>query len=488
MIGIKQLQDGWRRFDDNLNPIVVRELRQSVRGRFTMIALFLFLLLMLLTSAVVLSSDDISGTELAEIMFSILMVVCMMLVPIFFGVRSALEREREHMELLFISSLSPQRIVAGKLVAASMVSFLFFSAAAPFLTLTYFLRGIDVLTILMTMLVLFVVVVFMLQTAVFVGSAPTPVYMKILLGLGYVFFCFAMFGITYAVTEDLLRSGWGSFYERSLSNRLWLSALVFIAFTGGLFLLTTSLYKNPYHNPAFAPRLYFFILSALSLVAGAVWLSTSALEGLVFLVIFIGLVGFTVGICEEETPHRQMLAGLPDAWWPRMLLFPFYSGAMPALVWSFLMVTGALATFLVRTNFKLDTSFFEIALGLVLFTVFYGLSAFYLRRRLWPRFISRHWNWLLGLILCGFGMFIPWTLGVLFLSGEELWEHSIVFVLNPFALGRGSHRELLLGVVGLLGAGVTALQVPAVLRAIAQFKAPPPEQAKASFPPPRRGR
>lgn len=488
MLAINRLKDWWQGFDDRLNPIVVRELRQSVRGRFTLIAFMLFLVVMLLTSALFVANNEASGPELAQIMFAILMVVCILLIPFMFGVRSALEREREQMDLLFVSTLSPNRIVGGKLIAASVVSLLFFSAAAPFLTLTYFLRGVDVLTILVVLLLLFALVVFMLQAAIFVGSMPTPLYMKILLGLGFIFCGFIVLGITTSLSQEILESGWGSFQHRFVSDGMFGLFLIFAGLTAGLFLLTAAFYKSPYHNPAFAPRIFFFGMCAFWLAAGHTWLGREAMGALVFLVLMIALGGFTVGICEEEEPHRHMLRTLPPSFLRRALLFPFYSGSASALIWSLLLAGFALTAYGIKTGGSYHQKFFEICLGLALYTYFYGLTAFSLRRRLWPGIVSRQWNWLLAVILTGFGMFIPWTIAVLLWSGDEMWEHSLVFVLNPFGLEQNNHRDFLLGTISLLTTLVAIFHVKRVLQAWRHFKRPAPEQAKASFPPPRRGR
>lgn len=487
MSGIQRLRTGWHHLNDHINPIVVRELRQAVRGRFITIGLMLFLMVMLTAEAVTMS-DNISGKELAEIVLSILAVVCLILIPILFGVRSALERERENMDLLFVSTLSPRRIVTGKLVSSAMVSLLFICAATPFLTLTYFLRGVDVLSILMLIGLLFWLTVFVLQAAIFVGSMPTPLFMKLLLGVGFVFWTFAICGISFALFSEVLNSGWHSFYQGRGGNGLLIGLLIGSGLCVGLFLINTSFFKSPYHNPTFAPRLYFLLLSLVFLAAGAFKLRPNDFEPVVFLVLLIGLGGFAVGMCESEDHHRRLLSNLPQSTLKRLLLFPFYGGPMPALVWSWLVCGTAIVAVVAHNNFRWNDSFFETALGSVWYFQFYGLLAFGLRRRLFGNSFSQRWNWLFAMVLCGFGMFLPWTLGVMFSSGNDLLEHSLVFVLNPFGLDNYRHRDFLLAISGLLCTMVTAAQVGTLTRTLRAFKAPEPEKATCSFPPPRRGR
>lgn len=487
MIGIQRLRLGWYHLNDHINPIVVRELRQAVRGRFITVGLMLFLMV-LLTAEAVTMSDNISGKELAHIVFSMLSVVCLILIPILFGVRSALERERENMDLLFVSTLSPRRIVTGKLVSAACVSLLFICAATPFLTLTYFLRGVDVFSILVLIGLQFWIAMFVLQAAVFVGSMPTPLFIKLLIGAGFVFWAFGIYGMTFSLFNEVLNSGWHSFYQGRGGDALVIGLLITSAMCIGLFLINTSFFQSPYHNPTFAPRLYFLLLSLGLLAFGAYRFSPNDYEPLVFLVLMIGLGGFTVGICENEQYHRRLLTNLPHSRLRRLLVFPFYGGPMPALVWSWLVCGCALFAVVAHDNFRFNDSFYEKALGAVWYYQFYGLLALGLRRRLFGNTFSQRWNWLFALVLCGFGMFVPWTLGVMFSSGQNLWEHSLVFVLNPFGLENHRHRDFLLAVSGLLFTLTTVAHVGILARTLRGFKPPEPEKATCSFPPPRRGR
>ena len=54
------------------------------------------------------------------------------------------------MELLFVTTISPEAIVYGKYVAAMALTFLIYSACMPFLIFTYFLRGVDLISIFWT--------------------------------------------------------------------------------------------------------------------------------------------------------------------------------------------------------------------------------------------------------------------------------------------------------------------------------------------------
>src|SRR5690348_12129733 len=141
------------RFDDLLNPIAVKELRQAVKSRIVMSAMMLFLLIQLAILLLTLWFDDQpsadlvnleAGRSIFQILQGFLLGTCMLLVPVYAGIRLAAEHSDTNVDLLFISTLRPRGIIAGKLQASVVLILLIFSACAPFMTFTYLLRGIDI--------------------------------------------------------------------------------------------------------------------------------------------------------------------------------------------------------------------------------------------------------------------------------------------------------------------------------------------------------
>ncbi|HEV3384966.1 MAG TPA: hypothetical protein VG097_09120, partial [Gemmata sp.] len=114
---------------DRINPIVVKEMRQAVNSRFVSSMLVLLLSIELLVMALMLllrspSTDpDIqnmrTGREVFMTLQGILIVSCMLLIPTMTGGRLAAERSDVKVDLLFISTLSPRAIMAGKFLAAT---------------------------------------------------------------------------------------------------------------------------------------------------------------------------------------------------------------------------------------------------------------------------------------------------------------------------------------------------------------------------------
>lgn len=137
------------RVADRMNPILVKETRQSLKSRQFVIAFLLLLAAGWLVSvfATLLNPSQLeygeAGRELFATYYVILSAAIFVVVP-FGAYRSLLtERDEATYEALVITSLRPQQIVTGKLLSALLQTFLFYSAIAPFMAFTALLQGFD---------------------------------------------------------------------------------------------------------------------------------------------------------------------------------------------------------------------------------------------------------------------------------------------------------------------------------------------------------
>ncbi len=178
-----------RRFDasDWLSPIIVKELRQGMRGR-TFISTFLLLqLALIVVVSGAMAATAITNTDTMQ-MFSVFFWIIIgapliAVIPIM-GL-GALQNEikSNSIELVYLTRLSPWRIVAGKWAALSAQSLLFVFSVLPYLVLRYFLGGIDLLGELSTLLVLLGWC--LLLTSVTVGLSAFPGWG---VRIGFIFF------------------------------------------------------------------------------------------------------------------------------------------------------------------------------------------------------------------------------------------------------------------------------------------------------------
>lgn len=140
------------RLADWVGPIVVKEVRQGLRGRVFSI-FFGVLLAACFTLALIAVADNWKGSGAAEgreyfgAYLTALAGVCFFVIP-FVAYRSMVrELEDETWVLLALTGLGGRSVVRGKWVSAMSQAGLFASACAPFVLFSYFLNGVDLVQI-----------------------------------------------------------------------------------------------------------------------------------------------------------------------------------------------------------------------------------------------------------------------------------------------------------------------------------------------------
>ena len=152
--------EAWlERAGERLNPILVKECRQSLKGRQFSITFALVLVCCWIWSiwGVIMLGPNVhfgvesEGMNMFGGYFTILAFPLLVIVP--YGAFRSLADERDDrtFDLLAITTLSPWQIVAGKLGSAAVQLLVYMSAVSPCLAFTYLLRGIEAPTILLTL-------------------------------------------------------------------------------------------------------------------------------------------------------------------------------------------------------------------------------------------------------------------------------------------------------------------------------------------------
>ncbi|MGH9844028.1 MAG: hypothetical protein ACREEM_35300, partial [Blastocatellia bacterium] len=304
---------------DRLNPIVVKELRQAVQSRFVTAALMTLLTIQLAAVGIYLLSsgesllDFTSGRSVFMILFAILQGVGMLFVPIYTAARLAAERSDTNVDLLFITTLKPRSIITGKMLAALTLGVLIYSACMPFITFTYFLRGIDLPTIFLSLGFGFAVVIACTQLAVVIACMPVNRAFKVILGI----MALVLFVIAYVMTMTWAgRLSWGDFRTGGAGRAdFWRGAafvLGTIAFLAGLlFSIAVALIKPVASNRARPVRLY--VTAAWALLGAAAMIdsvieqrhSPVTLWNVVFSSIFA--ISFFAAVSERDGYGRRLL-------------------------------------------------------------------------------------------------------------------------------------------------------------------------------------
>ncbi|MBK1791722.1 hypothetical protein [Persicirhabdus sediminis] len=146
-------------FSDRLSPIVVKELRQDLRGKgflILFITLQIILSLILLLTATLSSSSQDTGTHISQLIF-FCFSFCLLIVQPLRGCNGiSSELKAKTLDMLQLTRMSAWSIVFGKWISLVAQSLLIASAILPYLIMRYFFGNMQILpelTLLMTILV-----------------------------------------------------------------------------------------------------------------------------------------------------------------------------------------------------------------------------------------------------------------------------------------------------------------------------------------------
>ncbi len=333
-----------RSLDNRMNPIVVKELRQISRGKFLIVILIGFLFTQLTVTgffSVFSRGSSSLGPDLFQTLLAFLTGTCALLIPAYAGFRIANERAGENMDLLFSTTLKPASIVWGKTLSAGILAAMIYSVCMPFIYMTYLLRGIDLLTALMSLVMSFGYVTLAAQIGILIGCMPVSRVMKGIVGLvglvgvfvfAFQFQAFPMSGAGVAARFGIL--------------------LIWALIAGLCFLLSTAFISPPSANRALIPRLYVTGVWAISFLivlvwSRIVWSRTAFRDGPIQLwfIIFSGFFSWAmiVSVSERDLLGPRVRRQIPRSGLRRLLAFLFYSGSAGGFLWASI---GVLSTFL----------------------------------------------------------------------------------------------------------------------------------------------
>ncbi|MGH7981452.1 MAG: hypothetical protein ACREE6_18900, partial [Limisphaerales bacterium] len=357
--GIRNHFAHWREWE--MNPIVVKELRQAVRSWAVTGMLLLFLAGLFVISVVffVSGADSDPDAQLGGDLFLafaiILAIASLFFIPLYLGIRVAAERQENNPDLYYVSTLSPARIIRGKFLCGLYMAVLFFSACMPFMAFTNLLRGVDLPTVFFILFYLFLTVCTLNMAAIFLGCIPATRPFKIFFGLvGIIVSIYSIVGsLTFMFRFVTL--GVASAMD---GRNFWigtLTALAIYAAVAGLFyVMAVALVSPPSSNRALPVRVYFtaawFLTGLLSLAwvtMGAHWhfpAGHSDPVGIWFhSMINLLTASVIVVVSNSDAFSHRVRRAIPRAPWNRFFAFLFFNGAAGGLVWAAAMMA---ATFL----------------------------------------------------------------------------------------------------------------------------------------------
>jgi hypothetical protein len=330
---------------DWLSPIVVKEVRQMARGREFAYAfaasLVAGLAVAFFGAANALAGAGTAGRWTFGALTGLLTVLGLAVVP--FGAFNTLRTERleQTLELMTLTALTPRRVVIGKLLAHVVKLVTLFAAMAPFIAMSFLLGGIDFVTILVLMSVIFLWSVWMASAGLFLSSllssrammglvlVGAAVVLLPLLALGRAFLFFlmggpGMAGVSFAVGTPApagVQTWWG----------LAMMTTLCLASMANLVLLAENRLQLATEDRVTALRVGFLV-QFLLIVGWALSFMNEAANIRATVVGALGVVGgihlalvamFTV--TEDFAVPRRASRRRPSSWW-RALPVVFRAG------------------------------------------------------------------------------------------------------------------------------------------------------------------
>jgi hypothetical protein len=475
----------WERLDDAINPVLLKELRQAVRGRFVISALVISLFAESVTVAGMyvigrLSSFRLDsaplGPQTFSSLFGVIFFACMLLVPLYCGLRMAAERADTSSDLMYITTIAPLTIVMGKVLSVGAFAALLFGGAAPFLAFAFVLRGLDLMPCLLALVIGFLVILTEAALALFIGALPITRAFKAVLGLMIVgsAFLFSIGGMSMLMAG--IRFGASG---PSSSPPGFLGAFLSFALTIGtiavvLIVLTTALLTPPAANRALPIRvmltvlwgvtLYFGISAAVTTRLGAplLWWAWTQIAT-------AGLVLFSA-VGERETWGKRIARTIPRSQFGRVVAFLFYSGAAGGILWVAMMlgatvgvvaIVGKWIASVSSRSFDLPRVLLDLESGSAAILA-YGLTAVAIHRRFLARRILQKHTWtIMAVLLVIFAVIVPLAATLRYLETpkfQRTFEWAIA--ANPFASVEASWVAM----IRLLGLAVWLIIVSALTR------------------------
>jgi hypothetical protein len=198
---VTRVLDRFEPATDRFNPILVKEVRQFLRGNGFVWSFVVMVVVAAAIGAMFIVQDEaFPSEELGErflvLLFGVLLLGMLVLVPLQAFQSLGAEWEGETMDQLALSGLTPSRIAAGKLWSAALQSLLLVASFAPFIALGFLMRGVDILAVAFAIAQALVVSLWLTAAALAISSLSKQ---RVLRGIIFVALGFSLFSAYGAV-------------------------------------------------------------------------------------------------------------------------------------------------------------------------------------------------------------------------------------------------------------------------------------------------
>lgn len=411
--------------DDRINPIMVKELRQALRGKFfwTVLLLFLVFQCMVLTFSIDYHSiaSSSSGSDTMYLLLYVLVFSSLLLIPLYTGFRFASESYEGSDELLFITTITPNSIIRGKFLAAMSIVLLLYSAFVPFMAMTSFLSGVDPSLAAVLLGIAFLLsaasIMFQICVAALARSNSAINLLKIFSFISQMI----LFFYTTSIFSELVRYGFSRVFHTNHEAQVTLTiAGIIMGIAMFCYYAAAGIISANGTNRTGGLRRFSTFFWLFSLAVALYWANktTSLLPVIIWAYLMTNWICLLclVSISERDCLSRRLARQLSPHVWGRRFNLLFFSGAAGGVVWTSLLFFATIAVTLVVPEFSRfstgltayqSSEFYAYILATPLFLIAYSLLAVFVRRNFLSRFISSSNTWVLVLLLTAFMAFMP---------------------------------------------------------------------------------
>jgi hypothetical protein len=444
------------KIDDMINPIAVKELRQAVQGKVipTLMMIFLLIQLAVIGGFLMFDEDGISrsktlGRDSFMTLNTILAVMSIIVIPIVTAIRLSSERGEGTTDLLYITSLSPRQIIWGKLLSSLIVTLMIYSICAPFMTLTYLLRGIDIPTIFFSLGMDFVTAWLAILVGIFIGAIPGTRGTKIfhgLLALSVLPFLMYPASLSTMMVYSGIGSSMGTWYFWSRA----LTVLALAVLAGGfLYVFSITMISPPLSNRVMPIRIYTTAVWLAGSIIAYIWMWYIGSDAyyLATIWMFLGTGIFCIAlmgtISERDQIGPRVKRSVPRNLLLRIPAFIFFGGAGSGVLWSCIMITMTLVIvrYLVTPYFVFNANrveylheFYLMMCGMAFYSFGYAMAAVLIKRYLLGDTFRRTYASTIALALLTVGLLVPIIIHFLLYSESPDRNSGFWLITNPFAL------------------------------------------------------
>lgn len=326
---------------DRLSPILIKELRQSMRMRGF---LFIFTatqvaMLFVMMFALAASKDGAGAQEAGAFFWMIVAVSLLFLFPISGFSSVSQEYNAKTVDLLLLTRLTSFRVIAGKWFAIICQGLLVVTALIPYFALRYFVGGVNLIEDLMILMALIILSLVLTSFTVALSALKHKIARGILSALGV----YAGLMILGGGMGMMFRHGSAPDYlENLITLAIIAIPVIMIALESGAAILAT-----PSFNHEGRRRLWCLVMLGASVTISKLLLAGESVFVLtVPIAIFVALAALTSEHTRAADYRRNKLFNLPVIR-PVHRLF-FSSGWQSGVFYALLILVGLYGTLVIE--------------------------------------------------------------------------------------------------------------------------------------------